>query len=221
MCLLIALAGCAGARPPAAHLFANGGGDCPDPVGCEAPIETEARFEVPDAEHGPPGDPNLGPTTIVEATCAEIGQSLAAFEVGNYAEEVNRRPVVAKYTARCTEARLDREARQCAFEAADQLTVEYCAPSLMSLYHVPLVAPRNCIDITNRIRAQHALPAEDKVSIRMLARLQTSCEQDRWTLAFGMCARNVATAAYVMGSCQHIAPAPLRKKIEDRLAAGT
>jgi hypothetical protein len=221
MCLLIALAGCAGSRPPAAHLFANGGGDCPDPAGCEAPIESEARFEGPDAEHGPPGDSNVDPIKSTEATCADVGQSLAAFEVGNYAEEANRRPVIARYTARCTEAKLDRDARQCVFEAGDQLTVEYCAPSLMSLYHVPLVAPRNCLDITNRIRAQHPLPAEDEVSTRMLATLVTSCEQDRWTLAFGMCAKNVATAAYVMVSCQHIAPAPLRKKIEDRLAAGT
>jgi hypothetical protein len=218
-CLLWILVGCAGARPPAAHLFASGGGECADPAGCEVPIEEGPRFERPDAEHGPPEEPGLGPAGDVVATCRDVGESLAALEVGNYADDAARSPVVARYTTRCTESRLDREARQCAFAAEDQLTVEYCAPSLMSLYHVPLVAPRNCIDITNQIRAKHALPDQDEVSRRLLATLLTSCEQDRWTLAFGMCARNVATAAYVMGSCQQIAPTPLRKKLEDRLAA--
>lgn len=219
MCFLIALAGCAGARPPAAHLFAEGSGECVDPAGCEVPIEDQPRFELPDEEHAVPPDAGLGPSGVVDATCREVGHSLAALEVGNYADEADRQPVIARYTARCTEAKLDRETRQCAFEAEDQLTVEYCAPSLMSLYDVPLVAPRNCVDITSWIRQKHALPAQDEVSERLLATLQTSCEQDRWTLAFGMCAKNVATAAYVMGSCQHIAPAPLRKQLENRLAA--
>ena len=45
--LVIALAACGPInRPPPAKLFANGGGECPDPQGCDAPIEETVRGEA-------------------------------------------------------------------------------------------------------------------------------------------------------------------------------
>ena len=65
-----------------------GTGECADPKGCEVPLEGEPKFASPDDSCDVPNnDPNLGPEEKVAAGCNEVALSVAAIEVGNYADD--------------------------------------------------------------------------------------------------------------------------------------
>jgi hypothetical protein len=196
-----------------------GDGTCHEAGGCAAPIEPAPRFELPDSDHPPPPEPSRAPAEIVQASCADVGISVASIELGNYADPAARAPTVAKYRARCAAVKLDHDERQCVFEATDKATVTYCAPRMMPGDPVPIVDAKDCTAITAQlgdpINGPQPVPPQ---WARQVAAVRASCEKDRWTALFGECVRQVQVAGYVLAYCSQAAPAPLRRRIEDRLA---
>lgn len=216
--ILVTVAACARSGPPPARLFAEGTGECPDKSGCGVPQNEEPKYAPPDEGHGLPDDPNLGPAESREASCTDVGISAASLEVGNYASEEERAPVARRYRARCVRTRLDRAERQCVFEAPDDVTVAYCAPRFWPNHVVDIVDTTTCAAITQQIRLRTGAAPEGQLGERKLAALQQSCEEDRWTAAFGQCAGAMQSASYVVPYCQHVAPAPLLTRLQDRMA---
>ena len=221
-CLVIAMTGCAGS-PPAARLFPAGTGECPDASGCGVPVGEEAKYALPDEAHEVPShEQTLGPAVTIRATCSDVGVSAASHEVGNYASAEERTPIETKYRARCRTLRLDQAERQCVFEAGDAMTIAYCAPRFFPEQAPPLVVVSECGAIANDIRGRStALPAGQPgpdLWERQLAAIRRSCEQDRWPVAFGECARTQQVVGYIVPYCQHVGPAPLITRLEDRLA---
>lgn len=219
--ILITVAACA-SSPPAARLFPPGTGECPD-KDCGVALDEDGTFASPDDGHRvPPGDPDLGPSEKIQASCADVGISAASLQVGNYAEEAERAPIASKYRARCTRLRLDPVERQCVYEAPDAASMAYCAPRFWPELKVELVDPATCPALTNQIRDQmnavlSGQPRQD-VWDRMLVAIQSSCERDRWTTAFAQCAAQQQYPTYVLPYCQQAAPASLYSRMEDRLA---
>jgi hypothetical protein len=218
--LLIIATGCA-ASPPAARLFAPGTGECTAPKGCEVPLEGEPKFASPDdSREIPNNDPNLGPEEKVAAGCNEVALSVAAIEVGNYADDETLRPAVTRYRARCQKTRLTADERQCVFDAADATGIAWCAPRFWPQQTVEIVAATECPAIASQITERmNALgrPHQD-LGDRQVAALQRSCQEDRWPTTLATCARNLQYAIYFAPYCAHLAPQTLRLKIEDRMA---
>lgn len=191
-----------------------------DPKGCEAPTESEGKFVAPDSDHGVPPEQMVPAQKIENATCRQVGTSLSSLTVGNYAEDAERAPVVAKWEGQCRKLNLELAARNCLVEAPDQRSMVYCAPQLFPEVPLQLVDREDCtrimVDIKNRL-AELKTPSQPNWAAR-LAALDASCKQDRWTLELAQCARTYpmpVTPTY----CMHLAPRSLQQKIEDRFAA--
>ena len=216
--LLLVLAACGSSHREVAKISAPGDGLCHEAGGCEAPVPGEPQFKLPDSDHpAPPQDQNLGILESREATCEDVGVNLAALDLGNYAERDKLAPLVAKYRAQCTKLKLTKDERQCVFESTDRPSVTWCAPRMMAGAQVALVEPRECPDIAKqmRIRTEQAQPGQNAWP-KQLAAMQASCEQDRWTVSFRDCVNSVPFPTYVDSYCGNAAPAPLRKKLQER-----
>jgi hypothetical protein len=224
--LLIPLVACGGPPRVPSKLFANGGGECTEAAGCEAPIESQPRYELPDVDHpmppdpnDPNGDPALVPAQPREATCADVALSAAALEVGNYADESTRAPALKKYKALCAQTKLDPEERRCVFESIDAKSMAYCAPRFMPQHEVKLVAVKDCAAIAHEIGVRMAAYSNNSdLFERQLAAVLQSCEKDRWTVDLAACARSMYSPAQVGASCALTAPPSLRTRVQDRLA---
>ena len=215
--LLLVLAACGSSHREVAKISAPGDGLCHEAGGCEAPVPGEPQFKLPDSDHPGPQEPPVGILEVRDATCEDVGVNLAALELGNYAEQDKLAPVVAKYRGQCAKLKLTKGERQCAFESTDRPSVTWCAPRIMPGAQVALVEPRECIDITKqmRLRTEQAQPGQNGWQ-KQLAAMQASCEQDRWTVPFRDCVNSVPFPTYVDSYCGNAAPAPLRKKLQDR-----
>lgn len=220
-CLAIAMTACAGS-PPAARLFPAGTGECPDASGCGVPVGEQPAYIPPDEAHGGAQASNIDPDKVPPATCADVGTNVASIELGNYASEEERVPIATKYRGRCRTLRLDLVERECVVEADDFVSVAYCAPRFVPQEVVAFVEVPTCAVIANEIRArsnpQPDAPKGQAIWERRLIAMQRSCEQDRWTVAFGECARTMAVANHIAAYCQHVAPAPLVARLQDRMA---
>jgi len=220
--LLIVVSACA-ASPPAARLFAPGTGECTDPAGCEVPLDAEPKYASPDdSKEVPDQEPELGPSEKRVAGCEEVANSVAAIEIGNYADDETRRPAVTRYRARCHRTALTAVERQCVFEANDAVAIAWCAPRFWPQTTLEVVAHGDCAQIASEIgdRMKNLPKGEPHWSIgqRQLWAVQRSCEEDRWTAQVGACARDLPMAAYIISYCAHLAPDPLRLRLEDRIA---
>jgi len=118
--------------------------------------------------------------------------------------------------------RLDRVERQCVFEAADAATIAYCAPRFWPEQVIDIVDPTTCAVLTQQIRDRMNTQPDgqpgQQLWERQLSAVRRSCEEDRWTTGFAQCASTMQSASYVVPYCQHIAPAPLLTRLQDRLA---
>lgn len=221
-CVLITVTACAGSGPPPARLFPAGTGECPDATGCGVPVAAEPKFIPPDEVGGVPREPDLGPAEARSSSCTDVGDSAASTEIGNYAPVEERAPIATKYRGRCRTLRLDQAERECVVSAEDVVSMAYCAPRFVPHEVVALVDVRACAVIANQIRARgNALadaPKGQGIWERQLIAVQRSCEQDRWTVAFGECARMVPVATTVASYCQYEAPTPLLIRLNDRMA---
>jgi hypothetical protein len=107
------------------------------------------------------------------------------------------------------------------FEATDHPTVGWCAPRLMPGAAVAIVKARECSDAVQQLRLHAAAmhgPQPQPIIQKQIDAVQTSCEQDRWTLAFRDCVRSVPYPGHITMYCGGAAPGPLRRKIDERLA---
>ncbi len=220
-CLAIAMTACAGS-PPAARLFPPGTGECPDASGCGVPVAEAPKYIPPDEAHGGAHDPNIDPDKRPPATCTDVGTSMASLELGNYASDEELVPIATKHSGRCRTLRLGLVERECVVEADDLVSVAYCAPRFVPQEVVAFVEVPTCVMIANEIRARgNALPDAPKgqaIWERHLIAAQRSCEQDRWTVEFGECARTMPVATTIASYCQHAAPTPLLIRLNDRMA---
>ena len=224
---VICLAACGSApRQPAKPLPHAPDAPCPDDTGCELAIEEAPRFEAPDGERKQPEPTDTVPQVVAakppEATCAAVGSSLASVELGNYAEEDQRAPVIAKHEARCVKLKLSTDERKCVFEARDKVTIAYCVPRFVPDLPIQIVDATECPKIMDGIRGRMATLNAPKQALwdRKLTALDRSCRQDRWTFTFSECARTNAMAAQPT-DCLDLAPMPLQKLLQDRLAKAT
>ncbi|MBL0212359.1 MAG: hypothetical protein IPQ07_00480 [Myxococcales bacterium] len=217
-CLLIALAACGGSSRPVAQHAAPGDGTCHEAGGCEAKLETEPKFLLPDEDHPAPQEPSLVPAETREASCTDVATNLASIELGNYAEDGKLGPLVSRYRSSCAKLKLSRDERQCVFEATDRPTVTWCAQRMMPGAAVAVVEARECPEIAEQMRSRMNAQPGQELWPKQLAAMQRSCEQDRWTIPFRDCVRSVPFPTYITAYCGNAAPAPLRRKLEDRLA---
>ncbi len=216
--VLLVLAACGSSHREVAKLSAPGDGQCHEAGGCEATLPAEPQFKLPDSDHPAPQDPTLGPIEARDATCEDVGVNLASLDLGNYAEHDKLAPVIAKYRGQCTKLKLTKAERQCAFESTDRSSVTWCAPRLMPGAQVALVDVKECPEVAKQMRQRSEQAQSGQATWpKQLAALQTSCEQDRWTVPFRECVNSVPFPTYVDAYCGNAAPAPLRKKLQDRL----
>lgn len=176
---------------------------------------SQTRYVPPDTDRPPS-------TGAGEASCDDVATNLAAIDLGNHADEEELGPLLAKYKSSCTKHELSQDERDCMFEATDHPTVSWCAPRMTPGAAVAVVPPRDCPDAVRQLRLQAAAaqgPQPNRIYEKQIAVVQTSCEQDRWTLAFRDCVRSVPYPGYVTAYCAGAGPAPLRRKLDDRLAA--
>ncbi len=197
-------------------------GSCPDPAGCVPPPDYPNEYKVPDEDHPGSGADPWGPGPAGEAkqaTCDDVGHALASMELGNWADEEALAPAVAKHRSACMKTKLDQAERQCVFEATDKTGIAYCAPRMVPGSEVAVVAAKDCEPITTNMRQQtKAYYASQPIVEKLMVAVEESCAKDRWTIPFGECVRSVPYPGYINTYCAGAAPAPLRKKVADRLA---
>jgi hypothetical protein len=196
-------------------------GSCSDPAGCVPPPDYPNEYRAPDDEHPGTGVDPWGPGPTGEtrqATCDDVGHALASIELGNWADENALAPLIAKHRAACVTAKLDQDERQCVFEATDTTGITYCAPRMTPGARVEVVAAKDCAPLMTMMRTQSRMYSSHPLIEKQLAAIEESCAQDRWTIPFGDCVRNLPLPSYVGMYCAGAGPAPLRKKVETRLA---
>ena len=116
--------------------------------------------------------------------------------------------------------KLDQSERQCVFEATDKTGIAYCAPRMVPGAEVATVPAKECGPVTEGMRPQRqSYGAQQDLFDRQMAAIEDSCAHDRWTPPFRDCVKTVPYPTYIAMYCAGSAPAPLRKKINDRLAA--
>ncbi len=191
---------------------------CPNDRGCELAVGSGERYEKPDeAWTAPPDDVAVvAATKMPEVTCAEVGEAVAALELGNYAEVETRQPLATKYATRCKEERISHGERVCIYTARDKQTMAYCAPNMIRDVRVVMLDVAECSGVIAKLRANldNLAAAKPGAWDRHLAILDDSCRHDRWTRAYGDCLRDATETT----SCNYSAPPPLRTKLEDRFA---
>jgi len=195
----------------------RGESTCPDDRGCELAIGSAEQYQAPTEGWTPPPEPGLGVAPPAKTPdCTAVGTAVAALEVGNYADEATRGPVVRKHAARCVDLRLNADERTCVYAARDQAAMAYCAPRLLPAVEVHLFDPSACGPLIDRMRERLRLSNDKNTQLR-LAAVADSCRQDRWTADYAQCAERAAILVDP-GYCRFAAPSTLQVKIEDRFA---
>ena len=197
-------------------------GTCAHPEGCSAPVDYPNQYKLPDEARPAPGpDPwGPGPTGATrQATCLDVGHTLASLELGNWAEEEVLAPAISKHRQACARAELDKDERQCIFEATDKNAIAWCAPRMVPGAKIAVIAAKDCEPITAIMRQQtKAYYQSQPIVEKQVIAIEESCAKDRWTTTLGDCVKNVPYPGYVSMYCANAGPLPLRKKIENRLA---
>lgn len=156
------------------------------------------------------------------ADCQDVGEQLASFDLGNYAEPEDRAPVVARYKAACEVAALSRDEQQCIDRTRDRWSAAQCAPRMF-----PDLASSSidCGAIVARVRAatqkQAAYFSDPRMKTwfdRTMTVMQESCEQDRWPDALKKCMLAGDELAAMTQACNQQTPPALRQRLQERLS---
>jgi hypothetical protein len=159
------------------------------------------------------------------ADCQSVAESLASFDLGNYAEPEERAPVVAKYRSQCEKAYVTKEQGECLDKATDKWAAGQCAPKMF-----PEMASTNngdCKKVVERVQAaikdqiQTADPQMAKWFETTMTIMQQSCEQDAWPDSLKKCILTAQATPGVdaMQSCNQQMPPGLQTKLQERLTA--
>jgi hypothetical protein len=159
------------------------------------------------------------------ADCTSVGETLASFELGNYAPVEERAPVVAKYKAQCEKVYVTKEQGQCLDKTRDKWSAAQCAPAL---FPELAVAGGECrllaAKMDHFLERQWAANKNDymtKYRAAMVATLRDSCEQDHWPVELTKCgltadlSRNAQSMPY---ECNQLMTPELQQKMQQRLA---
>ena len=71
------------------------------------------------------------------ASCDEVAEQLASYELGNYAEPEDRAPVVDRHRAVCKREGVSRDDRACLDKAKSKLAAARCVPRLFPDVELP------------------------------------------------------------------------------------
>jgi len=161
------------------------------------------------------------------ADCAELAETLASMELGNYAEPEERAPVVSKFKARCETVYVTKEQGQCIDKTRDKWSAEQCAPGLFPELGAA-GASGDCNLIAEKLQAmlerQQANYGNNdymaKVRGAMVRSYRASCSEDRWPSALTKCilaADMTQNAGSVPPGCNEQMSPELQQKLQERL----
>ena len=63
--------------------------------------------------------------------CQVVAEVFTSFELGHYAQQEERAPVIAKYKAQCESARVSKEESECVAKTRDKQTAQQCVPKMV------------------------------------------------------------------------------------------
>ncbi|HVK83980.1 MAG TPA: hypothetical protein VM513_07725 [Kofleriaceae bacterium] len=156
------------------------------------------------------------------ADCSAVGERLASFDLGNYAEPDARVPVVAKYKAACEKAFVSKEQGDCIAKADSNWAAKDCAPAMFpelkstdtSLCGQVMVKIKALID--KQMGTTSADPSTAKLIAAMTDVMRQSCEQDGWPDALKQCLAS-ANDDDAMTACNSQMPPSVQQKISERM----
>lgn len=160
------------------------------------------------------------------ADCRAVAETLASFDLGNYAPIEERGPVVAKHQAACEHAHVSKDEGACIDDARDKWTAALCAPRLFP--ELASGTTSDCTAVRAKIRSSYSSqtaafqndPKMSKWFDAMLQIVQQSCEQDRWPDAVKQCIlASSSNDQHTLTNCNHAMPPPLQQKLQDRMVA--
>lgn len=168
------------------------------------------------------------------ADCQQVGDILASFELGNYAEAEVRDPLVARYKAACDKVYVSKEQGECFAKATDRAAAQLCAPAMFAVQKVeveagsgakvPLGGSADCATIAEKIRGQmgkqmgNSDPQTQQMFAKVIVIVRESCEQDGWPATFKSCVIAAGESTDAMNKCSKDMPPALQQKMTDRMA---
>ena len=160
--------------------------------------------------------------TALPASCERVGETLASFELGNYADKEKRAPVVAKYRELCTAKGVSKQEADCLIAARDTWTAKACVPSMFpaaagASQCKPAIARMREVMVAALGSAQGSATAQlDK----MLPVVELSCEQDKWPAAVTQCMiESQPHDVVAFQKCTAQLPQELQEKMQKRMLA--
>jgi len=123
------------------------------------------------------------------ASCERVAETLASFELGNYADKEKRAPTVAKYRDQCASKGVSTKEAECLYGARDTWSARACVPSMFPTG----AATGDCKQAIARMRevmlsalGSAAGSATEQLD-KMIPVIQLSCEQDKWPVDVTQC----------------------------------
>ena len=156
------------------------------------------------------------------ADCEHVAQTLASFELGNYATPEQRTPVIAKQRDACKAAHVTRAEVTCLDKAHDTWAARACVPSLF-----PATGGKaDCKQAIGRMREAFlsALGSGAGSQVAqldtMLPVIQLSCEQDQWPASVTQCMTGTKPGDMpAFQQCAAQLPQPMQEKMKTRMLA--
>jgi hypothetical protein len=190
----LALAACGGTQREVSKIryTSDVSSACPDNKGCELQPQESDKFIPPDDSREVPSETvaSVVAAKPAEATCANAAIAMASIDVGNYATDEERAPVIAKYETACTRYKFKDTERACLFGVREKWHVAYCVPRLMPETKIEIVDAKQCDSITTDLRARlQQWGNQQPLWAAQVDALDASCRQDRWPVQLGQCAR--------------------------------
>jgi hypothetical protein len=161
------------------------------------------------------------------ADCSRVADTLASFEMGNYATPEQRAPVVAKHKAACESAKVTSDEATCLGKARDTWAAKACLPRMFPAKPVPTEGgPTGCSVVVGRMRTavlaeigSNGSAAETQLA-KLLPVIQASCEQDNWPKNVVQCVVDANTGdTNAFQACMNQLPKDLQDKLSQRLQA--
>jgi hypothetical protein len=122
------------------------------------------------------------------ADCQLVGDELASFDLGNYAEPEEREPVVAKYKAQCEKLYVSKDEGACLEKTHDRWAAAQCASRLF-----PELANNDCLQVGEKTRASVARQYRNagdayKIYIDSMAKAaEQICVEEKWSADLTKC----------------------------------
>lgn len=157
------------------------------------------------------------------ADCRAVGDRLASLTLGNYATREEREPLVAKWAAACTSARLSQREGRCLVEAPSEDELAACPRPLVP----ELIGdPKGCARLGERAAELLATAAGGGGRLRPIlnvldevpAAVTALCVDDRWAPAAKTCLRDADDFA-AAEQCLQLLDSGDRRAVERALVA--